>query len=242
MKIKYYQDLGKKLNKEKREDLIAKLRVLGHMCFEELPEYQCFSFDCDFKRHIIAVAYSGEKIIGFSSALKLEDEWGETFLHLGLTCVHPHYRSEGLTRKMVGRLTTEYVLRNAPFKKVWFSNIAAVISSLGNVGKSFDQVYPSPGTIRPTAKHQAIANAMSKRYRDLVYIGEDYAFNEDKFIFYGSGRHDICFQKDAHDTRYHHRNSKINKFYLDWIDLDSGDEMIQVGNYSLLTLLRYLVK
>ena len=72
MKIKYYQDLGKKLNKEKREDLIAKLRVLGHMCFEELPEYQCFSFDCDFKRHIIAVAYSGEKILEYPILCRIE--------------------------------------------------------------------------------------------------------------------------------------------------------------------------
>lgn len=240
MKIKYYQKLSKKLNEKKRKYLIAELRALGHMCFEELPEYQCFSFDCDFKKHIITIAYDGEKIVGFSSALKLEDEWGESFLHLGLTCVHPHYRSEGLTHKLVGRLTTEYLIRNAPFGKVWFSNIAAVISSLGNVGKSLDQVYPSPSLAAPTAKHRAVANAMDKRYRDLVYIGNQYKFDKDKFVFFGSGRHDICFQKEAHDTRYHHRNKKINKFYLNWLDLDRGDEMIQVGNYSLLTLLRYL--
>ena len=89
MKIKYYQKLSKKLNEKKRKDLIAELRALGHMCFEELPEYQCFSFDCDFKKHVITIAYDGKKIVGFSSALKLEDEWGEPFFCLLYTSPRP---------------------------------------------------------------------------------------------------------------------------------------------------------
>ncbi len=242
MKIKYYQNLGKKLNEKKRKNLIAQLRTLGYACFEKLPEYQCFAFDCDFKRHVIAIAYDRKKIVGFCSALKLTDEWGENFLHLGLTCVHPHYRGMGLTHKLAGRLTTEYLIRNSLFGKVWFSNVAGVISSLANVGKNLDQVYPSLKVYYPTKKHLAIAESINRRYRNLIYIGDQYKFDKEKFIFYGSGKQDSCFEKRSNDTKYHHRDPKLNQFYLNILNLDQGDEMLQVGNYSIFTLLRYLKK
>ena len=240
MKIKYYQNLGKNLDEKTRKKLIRGLRRVGERCFSELPEYQCLSLDCNFKRHVITVAYDGRRIVGFSSALRLIDEWGEPFLHLGLTCVHPDYRGKGLTHKMAGRLMLEYVIRNRLFGRVWFSNIAGVVSSLANVGKNLDEVFPSPGYLWPSKRHDAIANTISKRYRDLVHIGEECEFDKNNYVFRQSAKGNM-WEKASNDARYHHRDEGLNTFYLGWMDLDDGDEMIQVGSYSIFTFLRYLV-
>ena len=68
MKIKYYQNLGKNLDEKTRKKLIRGLRRVGERCFSEIPEYQCLSWDCDFKRNVIAIAFDNKKIVGFSSA------------------------------------------------------------------------------------------------------------------------------------------------------------------------------
>ena len=123
--------------------------------------------------------------------------------------------------------------------KVWFSNIAGVVSSLANVGKSFDLVFPSPGVESPSEKHSVIASTISNTYRHLVHIDKDKEFDSQKFVFKNSAGK--IFYKGSNDSRYHHRDKKLTNFYLNWVDLNSGDEMIQVGYFSLLTFLRYLL-
>ena len=50
------------------------------------------------------------------------------------------------------------------------------------------------------------------------------------------------FQKDADDTRYHHRDPELNRFYLERMHFDDGDEVLQVGHASLLALAGYVIR
>ena len=40
--------------------------------------------------------------------------------------------------------------------------------------------------------------------------------------------YDYLCEKASNDVRYHHRDEGLNTFYLDWMDLDDGDEMIHI--------------
>ncbi|MBK7978192.1 MAG: hypothetical protein IPK07_34750 [Deltaproteobacteria bacterium] len=161
-------------------------------------------------------------------------------LHLGLTCVRADQRSGGLTHRLTSTLTVRYLLIHRPLSRVWITNVACVLSSLVNVGRHFDQVFPAPeGPASPTTTHRRIAEAVDALYRDKIYIRPDARFDRDAFVFRGSV-HQTVFQKDEHDPRYRHRDARANRFYGERMDFERGDEVLQIGSMSLLTGLRYL--
>jgi hypothetical protein len=196
--------------------------------------------DCD--RAIVSVAknQNGE-VVGFCSALILPLNHRENFFHTGLTCVKPSARGLKLTHKLASKVLVSYILRESFFKKIWVSNCACVISSIGNVAKHFDDVYPSPYLNDiPTPKHRAIAHRISQSYREQIAINDTAIFNSDKFVFEGSviGSE---FQKDEADTRFYHRDQRLTDYYKTLINFERGDEIIQVACCSLLTFPRYFL-
>lgn len=238
--IEFHHRPGRGLEPRARARLVDELRRVGAACLPELPDYQCFQGPEALDDKVITVARDrAGRALGFCSAILLDVPGVPAVLHLGLTCVHPDARGRRLTHRLTGRLATQYLLRYRPFGRVWLSNVACVLSSVGNVATSFDAVFPSPFVDRPSATHRRIAEAIDQRYREAIYIHPDAEFDARRFVFRGSVAGTV-FQKSPDDTRYHHREAGLNAFYTALLDLDAGDEVVQVGHFSLATLERYL--
>lgn len=239
--IEYYERPGRHLPELEVLRLCHALREVGEACFDELPDYQCFSGVDGLKGNVLTVARNSEgRMLGFSSALLLNVEGLKTpVLHLGLTCIHPDARGLRLTHRLASQLAVKYLLKNNPLGNIWISNVACVLSSVGNVALSFDQVYPSPFVDTPSRRHRKIARAISENYRDEIYIHASAPLDEEAFVFRGSVA-GTMFQKSAEDTRYHHREERLNRYYKHIMNFDEGDEVVQIGRYSLATLSKYL--
>jgi len=182
------------------------------------------------------------KIAGFCSAALLPVEGKGDVLHLGLTCVRPDNRSGGLTHTLTSRVLVQYLVQYRPFSKVWVSNVACVLSSLGNVAMHFEEIYPSPfGSERPSPDHMEVARSIDYYYRDKIYIAGDSRFDAAAFVFRGSVK-DTCFQKGDDDQRFFHRDRELNEFYQNLMSFDNGDEVLQVGYVTLMTYVKYAAK
>lgn len=239
--IQFLYRPGKNLSLGQFETLAGELRECAATCFEEVPAYQCLVETREaLSDKVLAVAWRRDGHIGgFCSAVLLPVEGvGEVF-HLGLTCVRPEDRSAGLTHILTSKVAVEYLLRRRPFSKVWLTNAACVLSSLGNVALHFDEVYPGPEFAeRPGEKHLRIARAISEDHREKMFVHTDACFDEDAFVFRRANAGN-CFQKKAQDTRFHHRRADLNDYYSGLMGWSDGDVVLQVGSFSLLTGARY---
>jgi hypothetical protein len=238
MKIRYYH---KPIFKEsEKRNFISKLRKVAKTCFDELPVYQILDYDFDTSKSIITTAEDKGQIVGFCASLELQDGTNKPFLHMGLTCVRPDYRNKRLTHKLAGKLTMKYLLKTNPLGKIRFTNIACVLSSLGNVAKNFENVFPSPGSSIPGKDALRLASAISQKYRNWVHIPEKSHFDYETFTFKASALD--MFHKASGDTKYYHRIPKYNNYYKTIMDMDAGDEVLQTGHFSLWTFIKYLIK
>ncbi|MEM1348629.1 MAG: hypothetical protein AAGI01_08750 [Myxococcota bacterium] len=242
-KLEFFHRPGDTLDDVELAALVARMRAIAAECFEEIPEYQALTGAREhLSNQIITVARRPDGTIGaFCSALLLEVRGVSPVLHLGLTCVHPEDRAQSLTHKLLSHMLTRFLVRFHPFGKVWISNCACVLSSIGNVALSFDDVYPSPYNPEPPSRaHLKIARAISERYRDEIYINDDALFDERAFVMRGSV-YGTVFQKHADDECYHHRNEDLNDWYQRLLLFEDGDEVLQIGCYSIATVTRYLM-
>ena len=224
--------------------LVTDLRAVAATCFETLPNYQCISGRDDvLARNVIAVARREDGIAaGFCSALLIPVDGVGDVLHLGLTCVRPDDRGAGLTHELTSKVLLGYLSQHRPFERVWVSNVACVLSSLGNVAVHFDDVYPAPWTAGPSVTHSRIAATISAHHRDDIYIRGDAAFDTNAFVFRGSNQPGNMFCKTEDDARFHHREQALNSYYADRMNFAAGDEVLQIGHVSLRRLLGYGVR
>jgi len=240
-RIEFVYRPGKWMTDDQLLAFVRGMRRVASECFEDVPLYQALHGSRDELRDtVIAVARRPDgEMAGFCSAVVLPVPEVGRVLHLGLTCVRPADRSGGLTHKLTSALVLRYLLRAKPLGRQWFTNLACVLSSLGNVALNFEDVYPSPFSARhPTAAHLSIADAIDRYYRGRMYIGAEAVFDRDAFVFRGSVK-GTMFQKSGDDVRYHHRDPSLNGFYRDLMNFEAGDEVLQVGAASLLTLPAY---
>jgi hypothetical protein len=135
---------------------------------------------------------------------------------------------------------TRYLVRHRPFGRLWVTNVACVLSSLGNVALHFREVYPAPGAAPPSRTHRLIAEAMHLHHRAEAFISPVADFDREAFVFRRSVAGTV-FQKSAEDLRYHHRDRALNDFYRARMDFESGDEVLQVGCVTLADGLRSAV-
>ncbi len=244
LKVEFLYRPGKTLSVEKQKALVRELRDCAATCFDEIPDYQCLrgtKHELDDKAISIAWRPDG-KIAGFCSAALLPVEGKGDVLHLGLTCVRPDNRSGGLTHTLTSRVLVQYLVRYRPFSKVWVSNVACVLSSLGNVALHFEEIYPAPSApARPSVDHVEIAQAIDYYYRDKIYIASDSRFDAEKFVFRGSVKETV-FQKSDDDQQFFHRDRELNEYYQNLMSFDNGDEVLQVGYVTLLTYVKYAAK
>ncbi len=222
------------------ERLIAELREVAGTCFEQIPEYHMLAADPDALRagSLTLARDRAGRLIGFCAARRLHVDGVGDVLHLGLTCVRPDARGTRLTHRLLSALILQHALRS-PVHGLWVSNVASVVSSLGNVALHFEDVYPSPFVAGPpTEVHKTIARTLAACHRDRVHIRRDAFFDPVRWVFEG-GNADTIFAKRADDGRYHHRDPKVTRWFLARADLDRGDAVLQVGRVSLSGLIRY---
>jgi hypothetical protein len=243
-RIEFLARPGRHLGDAQLERLSTELRAIAAECFDEIPDYQCLRGTREeFADKVITVARRPDgTAAGFCSAALLPVEHvGEVF-HLGLTCVRQADRGTGLTHKLTSRVLIQYLLRHRPFGRLWISNVACVLSSLGNVAMHFEDVWPSPYVDAPARpEYYLIAEAIDRHHRDKIYIATEARFDWRRFVFRGSVA-GTAFQKDAGDVRFRHRHDEINGYYEGVLDFHAGDEVLQVGHVSLLTGLKYRLK
>lgn len=226
---------------EDLDRLVAELRQVGTLCLEPLPDYQVFLGTREaLSDKVITTARDGDgTLIGFCSAVLLPIEGVGRVLHLGLTCVHPAARGKRLTYALVEHLVIRYFVTKRLLGRLWVTNVAAVLSSLGNFARSFFGVYPSPWShADPGPTVWRIAEAFDARYRHVAYVQPWATFDRATFVFRGSGR-GTCFQKEADATEFHHREAPLNDYYKPMLNWDDGDEMLQIGSLSLADIARF---
>lgn len=238
-----YDRPGASLNTHDLALLKCELRALAQECLGELPNYQCLRSDGrDLDRLIIAVARNQEgHLMGFCSSYLFEVEEMQ-LLHLGLTCVSPKMRGKKLTHHLTSKVVFHFLWHYSFWKASWVSNVACVLSSLGNLAQYFESVYPSPNTdLPPSPEQQCIAQYLNSEAREELFIRPEATFNDQHFVFEGSVLGNM-FQKELQDRRYHHRNHQFNQFYQSLMNFERGDEVLQVGKVSWLTFPKYYLK
>lgn len=242
--IEVFSRPGLHLCDRKLSELITDIRIIAGECFDTIPSYQAMTGTREeLADKLISIARDRSmNPVGFCSMVFLPVEDVGEVLHLGLTCVRPMARGNRLTHRLVKRAVSGYLLKRNPFGKVWISNCATVLSSLGNVAMHFENVYPSPFVrSEPSSVHIKIARTIDARYRRKMYILEEAVLDLDKFVFRGSVRNTV-FQKARCDVRYYHRKGCLNRFYTGLMNFDHGDEVIQVGYFRLASVLKYLLR
>lgn len=242
IKLEIYNRPGKDLSEKELEKLHEEILSVAGECLDEIPHYQCLTGERkEYSRVIISLARNKEgKLLGFCSSYILE-VGSKNVLHLGLTCVSPQARSLGLTHKLSSKVVKFYLLNYSLFKPAWISNIACVLSSLGNVALHFEDVYPSPFKREPSAEQKEIARYISENYRFELYINKGARFCDQRFIFEESVT-GTMFEKSAEDKRFFHRNHTVNHYYKNMINFERGDEVLQIGKVSLFTVPKYALK
>lgn len=241
VRFRYLKRPGRWMDDRALARLVEELTELGRLCLSPLPDYQVFVGTRDaLSDKVIATARDSQGILrGFCSAVILPVPAVGNVLHLGLTCVHPELRSRRLTHALVSRLVTRYFVFEHLLRRLWVSNVANVLSSLGSFARHFHDVYPSPfSTSGPPPEALRIAEAFDTRYRHVAYIQKEAVFDPDAFVFRASGRN-TAFHKYPGATNTYHRDSAINAFYQRLINFDDGDEMLQVGSVSIVATARY---
>ncbi|MCX7957638.1 MAG: hypothetical protein N3B13_01145 [Deltaproteobacteria bacterium] len=239
--FEYVEFPGRYMNPTRLVSLVNDIRDCASTCFDTLPEYQCIKGTREeMSDKIISLAYREDGVLaGFCSTVVLPVDHIGKVLHLGLTCVRPEDRGGKLTHKLMTKVLVNYIFRKKPIGKLWITNCACVLSSLGNVAMYFDNIYPSPfGLKTPTWKHHLIANTIDHHYREKMYILPDAKFDSEHFVFRGSVSN-TPFEKSTEDRKYYHRIGFLNDFYNSIMDIDRGDEVLQVGTVSALSVLKY---
>ncbi len=240
-RIEVFNRPGRHMNNQEFTSIVQDIQEIAYSCFDQLPSYQAMTGTRQaLSDKLISLAWDeNNQPLGFCSMVFLPVRDLGNVLHLGLTCVRPEARGSRLTHALVKTALTNYLLKQNPFGKIWVSNCAAVLSSLGNVAMHFENVYPSPFFRgRPGKTHLKIARTINENFRNKMYVLPDAVLDEEKFIFRGSVK-DTVFHKDEGDFKYYHRKKYLNRFYADMMDFSQGDEILQIGYFRLVSVLKY---
>jgi hypothetical protein len=200
-----------------------------------------------FENCVITIIYTmtDNRPIAFNSLswinLKLAGK-EEDLLHLGLVVIDPDVREGGLSWILYG-LTTIILLARKRLKPIWVSNVTQVPAIIGKVSQSFDRVYPTPTNIgQPPFIHQWLVRQIMDSKRHVFGVGPDAEFDFDKFIIKNSYTGGSDHLKKKFTEAQPHRDEKYNKFCLDHLDYDRGDDFIQIGQINLEMTKDFLLK
>ncbi|MCG8683500.1 MAG: hypothetical protein MI892_01380 [Desulfobacterales bacterium] len=242
--IEVFEEPGRVLGDAPFAALSNDIQDIATSCFHTLPDYQAMIGTRDaLSDKLISIARDDTgKAKGFCSMVFLDIGGVGRVLHLGLTCVRPEARGKRLTHFLVKKALTGYLLKQNPFGKIWISNCAAVLSSLGNVAMHFEKVFPSPFySGSPSATHLKIARAIDSRFREKMYVLPDAILDEERFIFRASVKNTV-FHKEKDDLAFHHRKNGLNRFYANIMNFEQGDEVLQIGYFRMVSVIKYVLR
>jgi GNAT superfamily N-acetyltransferase len=188
---------------------------------------------------------SGGKPIGFNtlSLLRVPLRGREVdIIHLGLAMVDPAYRGRGLSAILYG-LTCMLIFFRNQFRPIWITNVSQVPSVIGLVTETFSNVFPSPDPRKHRSyDHLVIAREMMRSHRKVFGVGDDAAFDEQRFVItnaYTGGSDNL---KKSFAEAQHHRIEAYNQMCQRELDYEMGDDFLQVGQIDLATARNFLLR
>ena len=235
---------GLDLSDDELATLVGQLRGVADGCFAggAPTHYQALrGRRRDLVDKVITIAKGpGGEVVGFSSAVIFNVLPVGDVLHLGLTCVRPESRGRGLCHLLVNRNFTAFLLYNGLQRHFWITNVSSLVAGLAPPGAFFDDTYPSHCSrrSRPSQTHLTIASAVSAHFRDQISIRSDAPFDPDSFVFTGGNFHGP-FQ---HVERQSYGDAYAAAWYLRKMAPHRGDAMLQVGQGSLLGVVKHLLR
>lgn len=161
-------------------------------------------------------------------------------VHLGLVSVNPAYRERGVAWILTG-FTTFLLFVKHGLQPYWISNVSQVPSAIGMVCEACSNTFPSPDPgARRTFDHLTLAREIMARHRGVFGVGPDAGFDEQRLVItnaYTGGSDNL---KKTFDEAPPHRLERYNAFCASQLDYARGDDFLQLGQVTLLTLWRYL--
>ncbi|RDW80409.1 hypothetical protein BP5796_05107 [Coleophoma crateriformis] len=229
--IEFFWKPGHSWSPTERLQVSEELRSIARECFGSVPEYQCLAkTEAAFNDKLVVIARerTTRKAIAFTSAILLHVDGVEaqTIVHTGLTCILPQNQGQGLTHLLFGELALHLF---DEFKYgIWFSNLAAVPSSLVNVGKSARDPFPFHKACAPHPVHIHIAQMISENYRSDMNVSEHAVFDYQTFVMKDAKNSESPMLKDPKDPKIQHRDVTMNGFYHKLLE-GKGSEVLQIG-------------
>jgi hypothetical protein len=227
--------------------LVADLRVVVARCLGGATlDYGVFTGAKErLDRSVVTVIYrkGTDEPIAFSALAILPVVLrgrSEDVLHLGLAMVDPGFRSHGLSWALYG-LTVMHMFVRRHLRPLWVSSVSQVPAVVGLVDTGFSNVFPSISPDRrPTLEHLVVARQLMRHHRDAFGVGADASFDEERFVIRNAYTGGSDHLKKPFDDTAKHRTFGYNDLCCRELDYRRGDDFLQVGQYDLGVVRRYL--
>ena len=180
------------------------------------------------------IAFSALAILPVSLRGRAED-----VLHLGLAMVDPDFRSHGLSWALYG-VTVMALFVRRQLRPLWISSVSQVPAVVGLVDVGFSNVFPGSDARRPSLEQLAIAHQLMRHHRQAFGVGKDASLDEARFVIRNAYTGGSDHLKKSFDDAPKHRDDAYNALCRRELDYDRGDDFLQVGQYDLGVVRRYL--
>lgn len=227
--------------------LVADLRSVAHSVLGDGElSYGVLTGDAErLSRIVVTVLYDRDsgRPIAFNAlsilACRLRGR-DEEVLHLGLVMVAPEHRGRRLSWVLYG-LTCVMLFLRRQLRPLWISNVTQVPAIVGMVAESFARVFPAARS-RRSHDHLVLAREILRKHRAAFGVGEEAGFDAERFVVtnaYTGGSDDL---KKSFDEAQKHRDPVYNEMCRRELDYERGDDFLQLGQFNLAMLQRYLLK
>ena len=236
--INYYVFPGKFLNKH---DLLEIHQQLLDMNINSGRNFKYGIFDHDktfiFKKHfydniILAIIKNKEdEYCGFFYNYLVPESVSlpSPLLHQGLVVI---YNNKGKDLLKIPYLYSNLLMMEFLNKEFFVSNISAVPLIVGTVSEIFDDVYPSIYSDDVRFSPKEYGNYSQLLYDSYVkkYFPDGVIFDKKRFVL-KSPLKEMGFGLNIKELP-RHANWLHNAFTNNWIDLNHGEDMVQIGKMT----------
>ena len=227
--------------------LVADLRVVVARCLDGASlDYGVFTGAKErLDRSVLTIIYrkGTDEPVAFSALAILPVSLRgrcEEVLHLGLAMIDPGFRGHGLSWALYG-LTVMHMFVRRQLRPIWISSVSQVPAVVGLVDTGFSNVVPSiDRRRRPTLEQVAVAHQLMRHHRDGFGVGADASFDEERFVIRNAYTGGSDHLKKSFENAAKHRVDAYNELCRRELDYERGDDFLQVGQYDLGVVRRYL--
>lgn len=249
LRTRIIESPGQVLSDAELAALVEQLRIVARATLPQRElTYGVFSHDrASLGRAIVTLVCEDatDRPVAFNalSAMEVERDGALTpVIHLGLVMIDPQVRGQGLSWVLYGLTALVLFVRDG-LRPTWVSSVTQVPAVVGMVGETFSDVFPAldPGARRSFA-HLQLARGIMRRHREVFGVGDDAAFDEDRFVITNAYTGGSDALKKAFDDAPMHRDARYNAFCEQELDYDRGDDLLQLGRIDLAAARRYLLQ